>query len=39
MDYLFKGSEPAKDYIMGDGYKVDGWQVETHALGELKPLV
>jgi len=39
LEYLFKGNTTAGAYIIGDGYKADGWTVQTHALTNLKPLV
>lgn len=39
MEYLFRANATAKSYILGDGYKVDGWTVETRALDLLTPLV
>ncbi|KAK0728807.1 hypothetical protein B0T26DRAFT_748968 [Lasiosphaeria miniovina] len=39
LEYVFRGNETAKRYFLADGYKVDGWQVETHALDQLKPFI
>jgi hypothetical protein len=39
MEFLFRGNQTAKNYFLGDGYKVDGWDVQTHAMDQLKPLV
>ncbi|KAK3368602.1 hypothetical protein B0H63DRAFT_455366 [Podospora didyma] len=39
LEYIFRGNETAKNYFVADGYKADGWQVEAHALDQLKPFV
>lgn len=39
MEYIFRGDETAGEYITGSGSQVDGWEVETHALDQLQPLV
>jgi hypothetical protein len=39
LEYIFKGNETAKTFILGEGYKADGWDVQTHALDQLKPFV
>ncbi|KAK3904063.1 alpha/beta-hydrolase [Staphylotrichum tortipilum] len=39
MEFLFRGNQTAKNYFLADGYKVDGWDVQTHALDQLKPIV
>ncbi|KAK5652971.1 hypothetical protein OQA88_9451 [Cercophora sp. LCS_1] len=38
LEWLFRGNETAKSYFF-DGYKADGWKVETRALDKLVPFV
>jgi len=38
LDWYFRGSTTAKDYLIGGGAKTDGWTIETHALDKLQPL-
>lgn len=36
LEWLFKGKEEAGKYFT-EGYKADGWAVQTHAMDQLKP--
>ena len=38
MEYLFKNNTQAAKFVLSNGYSGDGWQVQTHALENLKPL-
>jgi hypothetical protein len=38
LEWLFKGKEDAGKYFT-EGYKADGWAVQTRALDKLKPFV
>jgi hypothetical protein len=38
LEWIFRNDAQAKAYFTS-GYTADGWQVETHALDQLKPLV
>ncbi|KAK4446524.1 Alpha/Beta hydrolase protein [Podospora aff. communis PSN243] len=38
LEWLFKGNEESAKYFT-EGYKADGWQVQTRAMDKLKPFV